>query len=452
MPQLDTSEKLKSLRVTNLFGRFNHNLSFHEDEDEDVSIITAPNGYGKTVILRVIDAIFNLKFSYFSTLEFDEILISFKSGISLVIYKESGELFDDETESSHRQVLFKAIGLGEDISAYKLTSIMNPRDLQRLERALPIERMGNDKWMDFATESVFNTNEIIERYASQLPNNLKSKTLPDWLKNIINSVQVHLVETQRLLSLEEIEDIRSRHHLRSMAPSSVVEKDASDLTERIGAVLKRYANEAQILDQSFPKRIIEFREGDIGNEQTIRNQLQELGKKREELVSAGLIGSTISEPIQPSDIFEDESVRRILSIYVDDTTKKLGIFDEIYARIRLFKQILDEHFSFKNISIDPNDGIRAFDEDTKSLIPLSSLSSGEQHELVLIYELLFKVQEGSVILIDEPELSLHVAWQKTFISDIQKIQKLKNLNVIIATHSPQIINDKWELVQELTAS
>lgn len=69
----------------------------------------------------------------------------------------------------------------------------------------------------------------------------------------------------------------------------------------------------------------------------------------------------------------------------------------------------------------------------------------------MIYELLFKVKSSSLILIDEPELSLHVAWQKKFISDIQKIQTLKNMTFVIATHSPQIINDKWSLVQDLAA-
>ena len=121
---------------------------------------------------------------------------------------------------------------------------------------------------------------------------------------------------------------------------------------------------------------------------------------------------------------------------MEDTRKKLGIFDETYEKIRLFKQILDERFSFKTIGFDPHKGIWAIDKDNDQAIPLPDLSSGEQHELVLIYELLFKVEEGSIILIDEPELSLHVTWQKHFIADLQKIQQLKKLKVVIATHSP----------------
>ena len=85
----------------------------------------------------------------------------------------------------------------------------------------------------------------------------------------------------------------------------------------------------------------------------------------------------------------------------------------------------------------------------ETTLPPEKLSSGEQHELVLLYELLFKVKPGSLILIDEPELSLHIAWQLEFLEDLQEITQLADLDVLIATHSPQIINDRWDLTVRL---
>jgi predicted ATP-binding protein involved in virulence len=86
--------------------------------------------------------------------------------------------------------------------------------------------------------------------------------------------------------------------------------------------------------------------------------------------------------------------------------------------------------------------------DTDNLSP-TDLSSGEQHELVLLYELLFKVEPNSLVLIDEPELSLHVGWQSQFLKDLQDIIKLADLDVLMATHSPDIIQDRWDLTVEL---
>lgn len=44
----------------------------------------------------------------------------------------------------------------------------------------------------------------------------------------------------------------------------------------------------------------------------------------------------------------------------------------------------------------------------KNEIPIEHLSSGEKNDFVLFYELIFKCDSKSLILVDEPEISLHV--------------------------------------------
>jgi predicted ATP-binding protein involved in virulence len=53
------------------------------------------------------------------------------------------------------------------------------------------------------------------------------------------------------------------------------------------------------------------------------------------------------------------------------------------------------------------------------------------------------------VLIDEPEMSLHVAWQQLFVRHLAAIVRLSKFDSIIATHSPQIISDRWDLTVEL---
>lgn len=77
------------------------------------------------------------------------------------------------------------------------------------------------------------------------------------------------------------------------------------------------------------------------------------------------------------------------------------------------------------------------------------LSSGEQHELVILYELLFRTSDNSLILIDEPELSQHVAWQEKFVNDLEEMAEISHFRAILATHSPEIIADRWDLAVEL---
>lgn len=434
------------LQVSSLFGRFQHNISL--PSSNSISIITAPNGYGKTVVLRILDSFFNHKLTFFRKLDFSTIKISLDEKRVISISK----IGVDGEKSEHSNVEFRGRGFGASSKKYILSRALTSIDYRYLERHLPVELIGPDRWVTFDAEGILSTDQLVDTYSEQIPRRIREAVkIPDWLRDAIGSVTVHFVETQRLLHLDESEERRSTSRRKSL-PSSVVEKDASDLSNRIGQLLQRYANESQKLDQTFPERVLMFRQGTVSGEEEIRDDLLTLTRKRDDLISVGLLGSTISEPISPSETLRQENIRRILEIYAEDTKAKLGIFDQAYEKIKLFKQILEKRFSFKRIEIDPRHGIRAIDMDTDQVIPLAELSSGEQHELVLIYDLLFTVEEDSLILIDEPELSLHVAWQKQFIADLERIQAFKTLRVLIATHSPQIIHDKWDLVHELRDS
>jgi predicted ATP-binding protein involved in virulence len=81
------------------------------------------------------------------------------------------------------------------------------------------------------------------------------------------------------------------------------------------------------------------------------------------------------------------------------------------------------------------------DED-KEARPLPTLSSGEIQILVILAHLHFnpEAREAGVFMIDEPELSLHVQWQEKFIDEM--VRAAPDLQYILATHSPSIIQEK----------
>lgn len=451
-----SADAVASIEISGLFGRFNHCVPL--GGEEDLHIITAPNGYGKTVILRFLDAFFNRKFSYFRRVKFHEATITFRSGRWVKIHREevginSQESLLETRDTTIKSLKFSSFGYGDDQTVYDLTPQISSSRFRPYERYLPVDRVGVDRWLEESTQKTMTTAEVFWKYSDLLPSAFNELTdnikLPEWLNKATKSVRVQLIETQRLLAIDQVESAAVSPRERKLKRLSVVETDAQDLAEKISRAVQRYADESQKLDQTFPKRIIEERATVVSGENEIRARLQEISKKREALVAAGIISESAYERIEPSDALDDESIRRILKIYAEDTERKLSVFDFIYSRINLFREIIDEHFLFKTVSTDLEKGIVISDDSDHSEIPLAALSSGEQHELVLIYGLLFKVDAGALILIDEPELSLHVVWQKSFISDILKIKKLNNISVVIATHSPQIINDKWDLVHEL---
>lgn len=446
MNEQTPQSSIESVVIRGLFKRFNHTVKLNTDEN--LTILTAPNGFGKTAVLRALDAFFSKKFDYFMHIQFDEIEIGFVDGKRIVISSEKET--DTDGETTQKNVSIKGFGFGKKSETYWLRPKRHGKSKDRIKIENDLQFFFFENMKHRISDHMYDQKDRTGNWGL-LPSQFTGKIkLPPWLIEATQLLRVSLIETQRLLSLKKQQKDQATLEDKRTQAESVVEKNAADLANQMNSVLREYANASQKLDQTFPQRIIENQNLNIETETDISHRLKSLSETRESLVNVGLIDESADGPIQPDHAFKEESVRRILSIYIDDTQKKLSIFTDIDDKIQLFKKILDRYFTFKEIRINRHDGIVVIDTDSHEPIPLSELSSGEQHELVLVYELLFKAPEGSLILIDEPELSLHVAWQKRFISDLVEIKKLRNLSVLIATHSPQIINDKWDLVQELS--
>ena len=78
---------IKRLTITKLFGQFDYDIPL--DNPEGIRIITGPNGYGKTMILKILDSFFNQQFDFFETLVFETIIIEINSEDSILIEHNS---------------------------------------------------------------------------------------------------------------------------------------------------------------------------------------------------------------------------------------------------------------------------------------------------------------------------------------------------------------------------
>jgi predicted ATP-binding protein involved in virulence len=83
------------------------------------------------------------------------------------------------------------------------------------------------------------------------------------------------------------------------------------------------------------------------------------------------------------------------------------------------------------------------------LRPVHALSSGEAQLIVLLTHLYFDpaAQAANVFIIDEPELSLHVAWQELFVDSL--LSANPSIQYVLATHSPSIILDRIGACRDL---
>ncbi|WP_204105508.1 MULTISPECIES: AAA family ATPase [Spirulina sp. CCY15215] len=444
--------RIKQISVSGLFGIFNHVIPLNMSDR--ITIIHAPNGFGKTIILKMINGFFNSKHSIFWTIPFNNFRVDFNDDSSLEIEKKSensnGVKKKDKITFTFQQSQSKPMRF----TPIKVKDNIRPDldfPMSMLDNIIPgLDRVAPQRWLYTPTDEILSLEEVIERFEDVLPSKFRLlRHEPDWLTEVRNSIHIRLIESQRLFNTSSQ---RHPRYFESSPPmSATVSEYSSEIAGIIKAKLTEYGTTSQSLDRTFPARLVEQKTAPNLVDEQLRLQLDELEKKRSRLIEVGLLDEDKSSDfqIQPQTI--DESTKNILSVYIEDVKKKLSVFDEIASKIDLLREIINKKFeySYKEINFSKEKGFIFTTKHDKKILSPTDLSSGEQHELVLLYELLFKVEPNSLVLIDEPEISLHLGWQVQFLKDLQEITKLANIDILMTTHSPDIIQDRWDLTVEL---
>lgn len=438
--------RINKIKVENLFDTFTHEIEFNHKEK--LTLILGQNGLGKTMVLRIIKAIFEGDFITLLNTQFSKIIVTLDENSFWQIDKS----IVDDIDQIHF-TLFKGKDLIDTLDFKGFQQNYN-KLLNLLRKYLPKKfiRIDEDKWLDRRTDIIYSEAEIFHDHKKYIPEDIRQEfpIYPDWISDVIKNQEVALIETQRLLTItKEATNTRYREH--SSTYKNTVEEYSEHLAEQIRVQLAESSELSTKLDRTYPNRLIQQlkKTSDISQEK-LNQELLDLEKKRERLNKVGLLDLK-EEPLFISDREQDVQIREVLLVYIEDSKLKLEVYNELANKIELFLKIINDRFLKKNLTISRDNGFVFKSEITENEIPLKSLSSGEQHILVLYYQLLFKLKEGTLLLMDEPEISLHLSWQKKIIDDLKEILKLNRMDVVIATHSPAVIGNKWGLTVELSA-
>ncbi len=120
----------------------------------------------------------------------------------------------------------------------------------------------------------------------------------------------------------------------------------------------------------------------------------------------------------------------------DDAAKA----SEVSRPKTLFQDMIDELFADTKKTIDRRSNEIQFFQKGDTLTPYQ-LSSGEKQMLVILTTVLVENGEHYTLLMDEPEISLHIEWQQKLLSLIRRLNP--NVQIILSTHSPALIMDGW---------
>ena len=113
-----------------------------------------------------------------------------------------------------------------------------------------------------------------------------------------------------------------------------------------------------------------------------------------------------------------------------------------------FQDIVDNLFADTGKKIVRTENEIRFTQIGETLMPYQ-LSSGEKQMLIILLTVLVEDDLPYVLFMDEPEVSLHIEWQKQLLDLITELNP--NVQIILTTHSPAVVMNGWiDSVTEVT--
>lgn len=140
----------------------------------------------------------------------------------------------------------------------------------------------------------------------------------------------------------------------------------------------------------------------------------------------------------------------LLQPYIASLEKRLEAVEPIYQIIDQFVTTLNGFLKDKKISFKISQGFKITSDFKAATLDAAQLSSGEQQLLLLFCYVLTARDKPSIFMIDEPEISLNVKWQRQLVQSLLDVSDGANVQFIFASHSMELLAQHRNRVVKLS--
>ncbi|MGF1523336.1 MAG: AAA family ATPase [Leptolyngbyaceae cyanobacterium] len=475
---------IKKVKVTGLYKKFDIEQEFHKG----INVIYGVNGEFKTTFIHILTNFMNKDFERFFDIDFDRISIHFENGDFYYLrqYKDTDRL--ELKRNGERRGLFFSRE-NENLPAEAL-------DLSRVAY-FPTFRSIIEAWFAYESRDLDNTKTSVKQV---------KRDISEFLREIFGG----FVPNINFLSLPEIiskvgESILDSGKTAIQTDQNLIGKMASKISDMLIFSGGNVSMSDPMAQYSLTQIIAEidmflshinslFNEVNItpvGPYLDLPRTIEEKVKSTKEKIESikGKIKSDKEKAESKSldsEVVEREEckvIARLLKIYKEILEKELEEVSILFLRFNIYFDSLNKFLRGKKILIKskysdsfvPEICLSYEDEemvnDFKNFLEnkefledkgflegekesdlmateFKGLSSGERQIASLLYAAHISSEE--VILIDEPEISLHTQWQEILLSELQL--QTGDKQIIVCTHSPSIGADYLDEVQTMNVS
>ncbi|MDY7002893.1 MAG: AAA family ATPase [Cyanobacteriota bacterium] len=431
---------IKHLEAKGIYGIFDINLDFHQG----VNVLFAKNGQGKTTLLHIIANLLNEDYERFAFIDFDYINLRMSDENQVELKKIRNEreiiqLFLNGVEAT--KIPVKEILKNRYIRSELLRPI-----IQRVSKEIPepVQKIIGDNFISELKKASLTINieasessdkklraayfpafrSMIEAWASTEEKSGKLRDASDEEKqrqktDFARQIFGNFVPLLNYPSLLEIEQVLNQEISQAFYEVKQAEQ------KYLGGILPQIFN--TLSKNSKPV------------EEDSNSVLEEIKKLSDDLKLPMVedLRSAV-ESFQADEASKKASVR-ILITYREALKNILALQKSYFEDIRKYLAAVNSFLESKEIEIIfknlPTLGIN-FHNGMPTIPGISkALSSGERQILTMIYAA-SQMSEQEIVLIDEPEISLHVDWQRKLLEKIS--QQLGKKQILACTHSPVV--------------
>ncbi len=424
---------LKSIQIEGLFGKYNYKIEFKND----IFIWVSENGVGKTTILNIIVALLNADRKTLAETYFKKVVIT--------IDKKPYVIDKTNVKNNYpepRQVERLLVELRAYIPARYFVQI---RDEYRRYGKIDFEEL------DYLIRKFVDRDEVSYHYRRRLIYRLRElqEIQFDDISDVLYEIKSRLMEEILFYpTYRRIEISLDKVFINSTSHSN------GELIKYIGFgmedVKRRISNLLDKMSKDANNSYIEMN-GAIISDLLKNSSIAELAKNIPQInrhkveVVIKRIGEERIENIDKLKEFVngkmDTPNEDFLIFYLDKLAKIYDSQKAIDDKLSNFAKVCTKYLSGKKVIYDEAMlSLDIFDIDEQK-IDFDDLSSGEKQIVSIFSKVYLDVTTSSIFVIDEPEISLSIEWQKEFLVDVYNSGKVALL--IATTHSPFIFKNEF---------
>ena len=437
--------QLRGFRAENILG----NATYHLTINADATIIVGPNGTGKSTFLNVFYLFLTRQWNRLAEYNFSRLSLELANGETVSISKADLLNVDIAAKLPTRLRNFVSQLSSERLlSQFISNKPMTPATIDRVVKKVGIpneEVQPLRNYLRRQAPDLFETSFLeLEQRIAEL-NLEKVLFLPTYrrIEKDLKSIFPDIEERFRTRLSENQAYARQGQNFSEIVSFGMedIVRIITDFTAKLNSIAKNKSNAAaqEYIRDMVRGRIKDYSIGPIRDidpqaiEQFVNRLDDQLlsGEDKSRLKSdiEKLRGKKVGKPSKDMQ-YLGFFVEKMLRVYLDLQKEE--------APLLQFTNIIQKYFNNKTISY--NNYIFSIKDFQGNPISIDDLSSGEKQIISIFAYLLLTTEKNYLIFIDEPELSLSVPWQKTFLPDIIDTARCRYLFAV--THSPFVFDNE----------